>query len=90
MFRPEGGTGATEITWEDLIRVLEERPEWLARVRQVVLTPDLLSLPEQVRQLVEAQQQTTLQIRELVEVQRRHEERLAGVEERLGRLETTV
>ncbi len=87
---PGPETDIAEITWEDLIRILEERPEWLARVRQVVLTPDLLSLPEAVRELVEAQQQTTFQIQELVEVQRRHEERLASVEERLSRLEATV
>ncbi|MFN3762864.1 MAG: hypothetical protein ACK4WK_06665, partial [Anaerolineae bacterium] len=90
MLRHEGGVDIAEITWEDLIRILEERPEWLARVRQVVLTPELLSLPEAIRELRDAQYQTTLQIQELVEVQRRHEERLAGVEERLDRLEATV
>ncbi len=79
-----------EITWEDLLRVLEERPEWLARVRQVVLPPELLSLPEAIRELRDAQYQTTLQIQELVEVQRRHEERLTSVEARLDRLEATV
>ncbi len=101
MFRHEGGVETAEITWEDLIRILEERPEWLARVRQVVLTPELLSLPEairelrdaqyqttlQIQELVEVQHQTTLQIRELREVQQRHEERLAGMEERLAGVE---
>ncbi len=69
-----------EITWEDLLRVLEERPDWLARVRQVVLTPDLLSLPEAIQDLIEVQRQTTEQIRELVEAQRQHEARLTRVE----------
>lgn len=45
----------TDITWEDLLRMLEERPEWLERVRQVVLTRELLALPEVVRELAEAQ-----------------------------------
>ncbi|MBC7228577.1 MAG: hypothetical protein H5T61_15320 [Thermoflexales bacterium] len=90
-------TTTAEITWEDLLRMLEERPEWLARVRGVVLTHDLLSLPEAVRELVEAHRRaeerlTRLEatVQELVEVQRRHEERLAGVEARLERLEATV
>lgn len=90
MLRQGGNVEITEITWEDLLRVLEERPDWRARLRQVVLTPELLSLPEAIRELRDAQYQTTLQIQELVEVQRRHEERLARVEERLDRLEVTV
>jgi len=83
-------TVTAEITWEDLLRVLEERPEWLERVRQVVLTRELLSLPEAIRELVEAH--------------RRGEERLTRVEaaiqglaeaqwqseERLVRLEATI
>ncbi len=83
-------TTTAEITWEDLLRVLEERPEWLERVRQVVLTRELLSLPGAVHELVEAH--------------RRGEERLTRVEaaiqglaeaqwqseERLARLEATV
>ena len=83
-------TTTAEITWEDLLRVLEERPEWLERVRQVVLTRELLSLPEAVQELAEAH--------------RRGEERLTRVEaaiqglaeaqwqseERLARLEATV
>ncbi len=73
-------TTTAEITWEDLLRVLEERPDWLARVRQVVLTPDLLSLPEAIQDLIEVQHQTTLQIRELVEAQRQHEARLTRLE----------
>ena len=83
-------TTTAEITWEDLLRVLVERPDWLERVRQVVLTRELLSLPEAVQELVEAH--------------RRGEERLTRVEaaiqglaeaqwqseERLARLEATV
>jgi polyhydroxyalkanoate synthesis regulator phasin len=41
--------------FHDLLRLLEERPEWRAELRRVVLTDDLLRLPEQ---LALAQQQT--------------------------------
>jgi len=32
----------------DLVRILEERPEWRGELRRLVLTDELLSLPEQV------------------------------------------
>ncbi len=76
-----------EITWEELLQLLVERPDWLERVRQVVLTRELLSLPEIVRELAEAQRRSEerlasleASVRELVEVQRQHEERLARLE----------
>ncbi|MGC9084265.1 MAG: hypothetical protein ACP5ME_13950, partial [Anaerolineae bacterium] len=74
-------TTTAEITWEDLLRLLVERPDWLARVRQVVLTPDLLSLPEAVRDLLEAQRETTFQIQELREVQRQTTEQIRELRE---------
>jgi hypothetical protein len=81
--RTDQETLTAEITWEDLLRVLEERPEWLERVRQVVLTRELLALPETVQELAELQRQTALQVQELVEVQRR-------ISDHLLRLELTV
>ena len=36
-------------TIEDLIRVLDENPEWMEVVRSRLLTPELLELPKQVR-----------------------------------------
>ena len=38
-------------TMEDLMRLLDESPEWLAAVRARVLTPELLALPEQLARL---------------------------------------
>lgn len=38
----------------DLIRLLEERPEWRAELRRLTLTDELLALPELVRELAEA------------------------------------
>lgn len=35
--------------FRDLIRLLAERPEWRAELRQLVLTDELLTLPELVR-----------------------------------------
>jgi hypothetical protein len=83
--------------FRDLIRLLAERPEWRAELRQLVLTDELLTLPELVRALAEGQ-------RQLVEAQTRTEERLQRLEtavvglveaqtrteERLQRLETAV
>jgi cell division protein FtsB len=48
--------------FHDLLRLLEERPEWRAELRRVVLTDDLLRLPEQ---LALARQQTELRFQEL-------------------------
>jgi hypothetical protein len=56
----------------DLLRLLEERPEWRAEVRRALLTDELLALPELVRALGEAQ--------------RRAEERLSRVEDHLAAL----
>jgi hypothetical protein len=44
--------------FQDLIRLLQERPEWRADLRRLVLTDELLALPELVRELVQAQQRT--------------------------------
>jgi hypothetical protein len=90
-------TTTAEITWEDLLRVLEERPEWLERVRQVVLTRELLSLPEAIQELVETQRETTRQIQELrqalEEISRQVHELAQAVfrlTETVSRLEGTV
>ena len=37
--------------FRDLVRVLEERPEWREELRRFVLTHELLSLPEQIARL---------------------------------------
>jgi hypothetical protein len=58
--------------FRDLLRILEERPEWRAELRRLVLTDELLTLPELVRALAEAQQRT--------------EERLATIEDRMASL----
>ncbi|HXH11859.1 MAG TPA: hypothetical protein VNP04_19105 [Alphaproteobacteria bacterium] len=80
--------------FRDLVRLLEERPEWRAELRRLVLTDELLALPELVRALVEAQRRTEVQVAALTEAQRRTEVQVAGLaeaqrrsEERLDRLD---
>lgn len=71
----------------DLIRVLQEHPEWREELRRQVLTDELLSLPRIVRELAEAQARTeqrlaalTERVDALAEAQRRTEERLVRLE----------
>ncbi len=42
--------------FEDLVRLMEEKPEWRARMRPLILTDELLQLPNLVRQLAESVQ----------------------------------
>jgi len=75
----------------DLLRILREQPEWLAEVRRVVLTEELLTLPDLVRALVEAQRRTDERLaefqqridRQMAEFQRRIEQRMAEFERRI-------
>jgi hypothetical protein len=77
----------------DLIQLLEQHPEWRAEVRRLVLTEELLALPELVRGLAEGQRQMQEDLRTLAAAQARTEERLealaaaqARTEERLETL----
>ena len=71
----------------DLVRLLAEHPEWRSELRRLLLSEDLLALPEIVRELAEAQRRTEEQVAALAEAQRRAEERLGRIEERLDRVE---
>src|SRR5216684_4275307 len=48
--------------FHDLVRLLEEHPEWRSELRRLVLTDELLALPEQVATLTEAQKRTEEQV----------------------------
>ena len=37
--------------FRDLVRILEERPEWRNELRRLILTDQLLALPEQLAEL---------------------------------------
>ncbi|MCS7247741.1 MAG: hypothetical protein NZ840_05795 [Anaerolineales bacterium] len=73
--------------YHDLVRLLQQHPEWREELRHLLLSPDVLELPQIVRELAEAQKRTEQQMRELIEVQKRSEERLADAEERSVRVE---
>ncbi len=82
---------------EDLLRQLREKPEWREAVRREVLTDELLSLPDLVRQNSEDIRDLRtvvgdLQsvVRDLVTAMQALETRLARVEGRLGSLEGKV
>ena len=67
--------------FQDLIRLLQERPEWRADLRRLVLTDELLALPELVRELVQAQQRTEGRVGRLEEAQQRTEARVGQLAE---------
>ena len=64
----------------DLLRILRERPEWLKAVREIVLTEELLRLPETIAQLAE----------ELREYARQTNERLERLETDVAGLKTDM
>jgi len=73
--------------FRDLLRILEEQPEWRVELRRLVLTDELLTLPQLVRALVEAQRRTEERLATLTEAQQRTEERLATLTEAQQRTE---
>jgi hypothetical protein len=86
----EGTMPFTVEEFRDLLRILEERPEWRAELRRLVLTDELLTLPELVRALTEAQRRTEERLAALIEAQQRTEERVAALEDRVTALEDRV
>lgn len=52
----------------DLVRLLAEHPEWRAELRRLLLSDEVLALPEIVRSLAEAQQRTEARLERLEEV----------------------
>jgi len=73
----------------DLVVLLEKNPEWQTELRRIVLTHDLLTLPEIVRELAQAQQRTERRVEELAQAQQRTERRveeLAQAQQRTERL----
>ena len=83
--------------FHDLIRLIETRPEWRAELRRLVLTNELLTVPdqlaalrarseEQFQALAEAQQRTDLQLTTLTErvtTLTEHVTTLAATQERI-------
>ena len=74
----------------DLIGLLEQHPEWRAEIRRLVLTEELLSLPQVVRDLGEAQRRTEQRVEELAEAQRRTEQRVSRLQNDVGEFKGIV
>lgn len=61
----------------DLLRLLEQHPEWRTELRRQVLSDEFLELPALVRQLTEAQLGTEQRLSELAAAQSHTEHRLS-------------
>jgi hypothetical protein len=84
--------------FRDLVRILEERPEWRSELRRFILADQLLALPEQMTELrayteqrfqalAAAQQRTEERLTALAAAQQRTEERLTALAEAQRRTE---
>ena len=72
--------------FHDLIGILEQHPEWRTELRRLVLTEELLSLPQITQALAEAQQRTEQHLADLVAAQRRTEQRIGRLQDDMGDL----
>jgi hypothetical protein len=79
--------------FHDLVELLEQRPDWRADLRRLILTQELLDLPALVRELVEAQRQAQARLERLeravetlVQVQQRSEEERLKLATQVGHL----
>ena len=82
-----------ELDFRDLIQILEKHPEWQAELRRLLLTEDLLRLPglmaqlaSQVERLAQAVERHEQLLRQILEVQFRHEQTLQRHEELLQQI----
>jgi len=84
----------TVAEFHDLVRLVEERPEWRAELRRLVLTEELLALPEQVallrRDTEQGFQQLTVQVAGLTAAQAHTEEKLATLSQAQARTEVQM
>lgn len=76
--------------YRDLVQLLSERPEWRSELRQLLLSDELLTLPEIVRGLAEAQQRAEERLANAEERLANVEERLGNVEEQLSQIKTAI
>jgi septal ring factor EnvC (AmiA/AmiB activator) len=76
--------------FDEFLRLLEEQPALRERLRQLLLTRELLELPRTVAGLAEAVSRLERQVEQLAQAQEKAAERLAAVELRLSALEERV
>ncbi|MGC9397961.1 MAG: hypothetical protein ACP5HM_02370, partial [Anaerolineae bacterium] len=82
--------GFTVTDFREWVNILYEHPEWQKELRRLVLTDELLELPNLFRELAELQRQTDLRIDKLAEAQRRTEQRVEELAEAQRRTEQRV
>ncbi|MEW6718746.1 MAG: hypothetical protein AB1345_14760 [Chloroflexota bacterium] len=87
----------TVADFREWINILYKHPEWREELRRMVLTDELLELPNVVREiaeaqreLAEAQRRTEQRVEELAEAQRRTEQRVEELAEAQRRTEQRV
>ncbi len=87
------GMSFTVTDFQDLLRLLRERPEWREELRRLILTEELLALPQavqelatEVRRLAELQARTQEEVSRLVHAQARADEQARRVEHALAEL----
>lgn len=80
--------------FQDLIRILEVKPEWRADLRRLVLTNELLALPEEVARLRadtdRRLQELTVQVTALSEAQKRTEAQVLVLIEAQNRTDAQI
>ena len=67
--------------WHDMVQLLEQRPDWREELRRLLLADDFLALPKLVRELIEAQKRTEQRVQELAEAQQHTEQRVQELAE---------
>lgn len=72
--------------YHDLVSLLEKHPEWKMELRRLLLPDELLSLPEIVRELAEAQRRTEERLNALAQAQQLLTERVDALTQRVDAL----
>src|SRR5262245_52358250 len=72
--------------FHDLVALLTQHPEWQAELRRLVLTDELLALPQIVRDLAVAQQRTEQQVAQLMDAQRHTAQQIAQLIQQVTQL----
>ncbi|MDW8104629.1 MAG: hypothetical protein RMK92_06415 [Armatimonadota bacterium] len=72
--------------FRDLVSLLEQHPEWRAELRRLLLSDEILTLPEVVRELAEGQKRTDEAVRQLIEAQRHTDEQIRQLTARVDDL----
>jgi len=76
--------------FHDLVRLLEAHPQWRAELRQLLLSDELLALPDLVRELAAAQRRTEERVEQLATVMQQLVARVGQLTDDVGTLKGYV